>query len=118
MVGRAAVFFEEWKQDVSGLKRETPGLLAGFGSLFSATMKEGALGVREKELIALALGLAEHCEPCIYLHVEKALKAGATRAQILEAAGVAVMMRGGPAFTTLPRVIEALQHLQPQGVET
>ena len=114
MVGHAAAFFEEWMQDLARLKRETPEVLGGFGSLFVATMKEGALGVREKELIAMAAGLVERCGPCIYLHVEKRLKAGATRAQVLEAAGVAVMMRGGPAYTYLPRVLEALDHLQPK----
>lgn len=115
MSGNVGAFFDGWKRDVSRLKKEAPDVLAGFGALFSATMKEGALGVREKELIAMALGLAERCEPCIYLHIDKCLKAGATRAQVLEAAGVAVMMRGGPAYTYLPRVLEALDHLQPTG---
>lgn len=115
MSGQVEAFFDGWKRDVSRLKREAPDVLSGFGALFTGTMKEGALGVREKELIALAVGVVEHCEPCIYLHVEKCLKAGATRAQVLEAAGVAVMMRGGPAYTCLPRVLEALDHFQPPG---
>ncbi len=34
------------------------------------------------------------------------------RTQILEAAGVAVMMRGGPSFTHVPEVIRALEHLE------
>ena len=44
-------------------------------------------------------------------HVQAALNAGATREQILEAAGVAVMMQGGPTYTYLPRVMEALDAL-------
>jgi alkylhydroperoxidase/carboxymuconolactone decarboxylase family protein YurZ len=48
--------------------------------------------------------------PCINLHVEKCITAGATPAQILEAAGVAVMMQGGPTFTHVPEVIRALEH--------
>jgi hypothetical protein len=31
---------------------------------------------------------------------------------VLEAAGVAVVMQGGPAFTHIPEVLEALEHLQ------
>jgi alkylhydroperoxidase/carboxymuconolactone decarboxylase family protein YurZ len=46
--------------------------------------------------------------------VEKALKSGATREQVLEAAGVAVMMQGGPTYTYLPTVVEALDALQPE----
>ena len=60
---------------------------------------------------ALAVGLAVRCKPCIYLHVQKALKAGASREQILEAAEVVVMMAGGPAYTHVPEVIKALDEL-------
>jgi alkylhydroperoxidase/carboxymuconolactone decarboxylase family protein YurZ len=43
--------------------------------------------------------------------VEKAFKAGATREQIVETAGVAVMMQGGPTYTYLPKLIEAMDAL-------
>jgi alkylhydroperoxidase/carboxymuconolactone decarboxylase family protein YurZ len=52
--------------------------------------------------------VAQHCTPCIYLHVQKAIEAGATRKEIMEAAGVAVLMGGGPAFTHVGEVIKAL----------
>lgn len=74
-----------------------PDLLKGFGGLHQAAMKPGALDVREKELIAIGIGVAVCCENCIYAHVRSAVKAGAAREQILEAAGVGVMMAGGPA---------------------
>jgi alkylhydroperoxidase/carboxymuconolactone decarboxylase family protein YurZ len=48
------------------------------------------------------------------LHVQGCLKAGATREQIVEAAAVAVLMAGGPAFTHVPEVLHALQHLESQ----
>ena len=86
-------------------------LLKGFGGLHYAAMGENTLTAVEKELIALAIGVAVRCENCIYAHVQAALKAGATREQVLDAAGVAVMMGGGPAYTYLPRVTEALDAL-------
>ncbi len=103
-------FFEQWSQDQGKLKDHAPDILRGFGGLFQATMKEGALSVREKELIALGIGMAVRCKPCIFLHVEKCITAGATPAQILEAVGVAVMMQGGPTFTHVPEVMRALEH--------
>jgi AhpD family alkylhydroperoxidase len=103
-------FFEQWSADQAKLKDLAPEILRGFGGLFQATMKEGALSVREKELIALGIGLATRCVPCINLHVEKCITAGATAAQVLEAAGVAVMMQGGPTFTHVPEVLRALEH--------
>jgi AhpD family alkylhydroperoxidase len=105
-------FFEQWSLDQAKLKDLAPDILRGFSGLFQATMKEGALSVREKELIALGIGMAVRCMPCINLHVEKCITAGATPAQILEAAGVAVMMQGGPSFTHVPEVIRALEHFQ------
>lgn len=112
MASETAAFFDRWQTDVAAMKEQTPDIARGFGGLFQAVMKEGALSVREKELIALALGLAGRCGPCINLHVEKCVKAGATREQVLEAAGVAVMMQGGPAFTYVPEVIHALDHVE------
>ena len=89
-----------------------PDLMSGFAALHQAAMKPGTLSGAEKELIALAIGLAVRCENCIYAHVRAALKAGATREQILEASGVAVLMQGGPTYTYLPRVTEALSEHQ------
>jgi AhpD family alkylhydroperoxidase len=79
-------------------------------------MKPGALTVVEKELMAMAIGLAVRCENCIYAHIAAAVTAGATREQILEAAGVAVLMAGGPTYTYLPRVTEALEALAAKAV--
>jgi AhpD family alkylhydroperoxidase len=105
-------FFEQWTADQLKVKQLAPEVMRGFGGLFQATMQAGALSVREKELIALGIAVAEVCMPCLNLHVEKCLHAGATAEQIHEAAGVAVMMRGGPAFTHVPEVIRALEHLR------
>ena len=111
MTNNAAEFFQNWQSARQKLKEQAPDIARGFGGFYQTVMKEGALSVREKELIAMAIGLAQHCPPCINLHVQGCVKAGATRQQIFEAAGVAVMMQGGPAFTHVPEVIAALEHL-------
>ncbi|HBA85455.1 MAG TPA: carboxymuconolactone decarboxylase family protein [Verrucomicrobia bacterium] len=86
-----------------------PDMMKGFGSLFTSVMKEGALPLKYKELIALAMGVGSCCEPCINLHVKKCLNAGATKEEIMEAASVAVVMQGGPAYTYMPAVVDALE---------
>src|SRR5262245_52756091 len=111
-MSKLAEFFEQWTTDRQKMKEQAPEIARSFGALHQTLMKEGALSVREKELIALGIGLAHRCTPCIDLHVQGCLKAGATREQVLEAAGVAVVMQGGPAFTHVPEVIQALDHLQ------
>jgi AhpD family alkylhydroperoxidase len=96
------------------VRAEMPDVVKGFRELHQAALKPGALSVLEKELIAMSIGLALRCENCIYSHVKACLAAGATREQVLEAAGVAVLMQGGPTYTYLPRVVEALDALVVQ----
>ena len=108
-------FFAKFKTDIDKLKTEIPDTLQGFGGLFQKVMKDGALTVKEKELIALGIGVASHCPPCIRAHVQKCLEAGATRQQILEAASVSVVMAGGPAYVHIPMVLDTLDDLQNTG---
>ena len=107
-------FFQEWPARMAKAKAAAGDAVKGFGALFASVMKDGALTLREKELIALGIGIALRCEPCINLHVQKCLEAGATREQIMDAASVAVMMQGGPCFTYLPKVVEAIEAVQQQ----
>jgi AhpD family alkylhydroperoxidase len=115
MPSNAANYYEHNHEAMKPLREPMSEVLKGFGGLYRAAMKPGELDVREKELIAFGIGVAVCCENCIYAHVRSAIKAGATREQILEAAGVAVMMSGGPSYTYLPRVHEALEALSERG---
>jgi AhpD family alkylhydroperoxidase len=108
----AAKFYENWPQEMNAAKQRSPEIGKAFGPFFQGLMKEGALSVKHKELIAVGIAVATRCQPCIYSHVEKSLKAGATGAEIMEAAGVAVMMGGGPAYVYVPVVAAALEHLE------
>ena len=112
MSENAKTFFKEFAEMSVKVKATAPNAVNGFGGLFAKVMGDGALTVREKELIALGIGMAEQCEPCIRMHVKKCLEAGATKEQIMEAASVAVMMAGGPAFTHLGMVVETLEALE------
>jgi AhpD family alkylhydroperoxidase len=104
-------FLDKFTKDIEKMKAQSGPAVTGFGGLFAKTMADGAIPVREKELIALGIAVAVQCVPCIRLHVQKCLAAGATREQVIEAAGVAVMMGGGPAYTHLPIVLDALDAL-------
>jgi AhpD family alkylhydroperoxidase len=111
MTAHARSHYERWPDQTAAMKAETPDIVRGFGTMFQKLMGEGALSVREKELIALGVGMALRCEPCVFSHLEKALKSGATREQVLEAAGVVVMMQGGPGYVHVPMVLDGLEAL-------
>lgn len=46
------------------------------------------------------LGITSHCDGCTTFHIENAIRHGATRKEVAEAIGVAVVMGGGPAIGT------------------
>lgn len=94
---------------IKELRHHIPDVLAGFGQVQKAVMSEGALSVKHKELIALALGIAARCEGCIATHINGSLQAGASVEEISEAIGVAIEMGGGPSVTYGAIAFEALQ---------
>ena len=112
MANEAKEFFEKFAIDMAKMKEQIPDTINGFGGMFGKIMKDGAISLKEKEFVALGIAVALHCPPCIRAHVQKCLDAGATKQQILEAASVAVLMGGGPAYTHIPVVMETLEALQ------
>lgn len=74
-----------------------PNVMAAFGQFAGAALAEGAVSTKNKELIAVGISVFSRCEYCIIGHARNALKAGCTRQEILEAAGVATAFGGGPA---------------------
>jgi len=79
------------------LSTALPEAMAGFGALGEASHGEGALTPKTKELIALAIGIAVHCDGCISYHAKAVREAGATRQEVAEMIAVAIHMGGGPS---------------------
>ncbi len=76
--------------------------------LMPDALKEGVLSTKEKELIALGIAVCATCDYCIAIHVKKCFEAGATKDEIAEACGVAILMGGGPALTYSAFVFKAI----------
>ena len=114
MIPNAPHFFEQCPGINGAMRARAPEIGKAFGQMFQALKEDGDLTGKQKELIALRIGVAIRFEPCIYLHVEKSLHAGATSVEIMEGAGVAVMMGGGPVSTYAPVVAAAHDHFEKQ----
>ena len=97
------------------LGKEMPEIMNSFNQLTAETFKDGALSLKIKTLIAVALAVGLRCEFCTRLHVPEAVKAGASRAEILEAAGVSTMMAGGPGLAFAGEVL--LKELDKLGIK-
>ena len=76
-----------------------PELMKAFWAFDKAAVAEGVIPVKYKELIAVAVALTTQCPYCIDIHNGNARKAGATDAEITEAAMVAAALRAGGAVT-------------------
>lgn len=109
--------YEHLNELMGRLGAAAPEVMEGFSTLHSVSTAEGALPTETKELIALAIGIAVHCDGCISFHVHDALGAGASRAEIVETIGVAVMMGGGPSVVYGCEALEALEQFEARAAE-
>ena len=90
------------KENLTGLKKMeslAPEVMKTFWAFDKAAVAAGAIPVRYKELIALGVALTTQCPYCVDIHSGNARKAGATDAEIAEAAMVAAALRAGAAVT-------------------
>lgn len=76
-----------------------PEVMRTFWAFDKAALAGGAIPVKYKELIAVAVALTTQCPYCIGIHQANARKAGATDAEIVEAAMVSAALRAGAAVT-------------------
>ncbi len=90
------------KENLTKLKKMdglAPEVMKAFWAFDKAATAEGEIPVKYKELIAVAVALTTQCPYCIDIHSGNARKAGATEAEIVEAAMVAASLRAGAAVT-------------------
>ena len=83
-------------KSLSRFREDIPDVMKSFGALGQSATRDGALDRKTKELIALCLGVAGHCDACVGFHMKTLIKLGATPAEVEEALGVCVYMGGGP----------------------
>lgn len=98
---------KDLSQALKEVRAGVPDVMAGFSAMAKAATATNALDTKTKELIALAIGIAVRCDGCIAFHAKELVKLGASRQEVLEVAGMAVYMGGGPSFMTAAEAIEA-----------
>src|SRR5580765_2699803 len=76
-----------------------PEVMKAFWAFDKAAVAEGAIPVKYKELIAVGVALTTQCTYCIDVHAANARKAGATDAELIEAAMVSASLLAGSAVT-------------------
>ena len=90
------------KENLAKLKQMyelAPEVMKAFWAFDKLAVAEGAIPVKYKELMAIAVALTTQCPYCIDIHAANARKAGATDAELTEASIVAAALRAGGAIT-------------------
>ncbi|MBI1825704.1 MAG: carboxymuconolactone decarboxylase family protein [Planctomycetes bacterium] len=76
-----------------------PDAFKGFMAFDEAAFKGGAIPLKYKELMAVAVSLSTQCPYCIEVHTKKARKAGATEQELAETTLVTAVLKAGGAIT-------------------
>ena len=90
------------KQNLSRLDKLNtlaPEAMKAFWAFDKIAVADGAIPVKYKELIAVAVALTTQCPYCIDIHAGNARKAGASDSELAEAAIVSASLRAGAAIT-------------------
>lgn len=100
-------------QDVSKalgtLRNEIPDTMQGFNAMAKAALAPGVLSALDKELIALAIGVASKCDACIGFHIKALIRLGVSREQLMETLGVCAYMGGGPVLMYAAEAVRAYE---------
>lgn len=102
-------------KSIGTLGKEVPDTMAGFRAMSKGATQDGALSTKTKELIALALGVAAHCDGCIGFHTKALVREGVTKAEFAEALGMAVYMGGGPSLMYAAEAMDAFEQFSDKG---
>jgi len=84
---------------LKNLQTLAPEVMEAFFAFDAAAFKDGAIPVKYKELIAVAVAVTTQCPYCIDIHAKRAKDAGASEQELTEAAMVAAAIRAGGAVT-------------------
>jgi AhpD family alkylhydroperoxidase len=98
------------------LGQSLPNVMQGFGSMHEAAIADGALDSKTKELIALGIAITVRCDGCISYHVHDALAGGASKEQIAETVGMAILMGGGPSVVYGIEAMQAVEQFEKSGL--
>ena len=88
---------DEVAEGIGRLRQAAPDSIKAFGALSAAATAARAIDTKTKELMALAIGIAVHCDGCVAYHTKMAHQQGASKDEVAETVALALYMGGGPA---------------------
>jgi len=84
-----------------------PEIVKAYAGFSHANAKSTHIDAKTRELIAIAVAVTLRCDGCINAHTDAAIKAGASKEEIVDALGVAIMVNAGATMVYSARTIDA-----------
>ena len=100
-------FLNEAIETTGKYRAAAPQVFEGFSEMGKAAKRNGALSEKNKELIALGIAIATHCDFCIAYHVKSLVRLQTTRDEFCEALEMISYMGGGPSISYGARALDA-----------
>lgn len=104
----------DWKELINSSRKSlealglgNPEIMHALGTIDAAAKSKNALDDKTRELIALAVAATTRCDGCISIHAKAAVRAGASREELLETLAVAIALNAGAATVYSSRILEA-----------
>ena len=102
---------EKRKELLSKFREAAPDTMNAIRGVTGYVYQEGAISVKMKRLMSLALALGAGCTNCILGQTTLAMEAGATTEEILETLSVVVSMRGTTGMAESLRIVQLLDEM-------
>jgi AhpD family alkylhydroperoxidase len=103
------VFALQKSMSLDLISKQQPDVIAALYRLKGTVFKDGALSVKEKELIAVAVTALLKCDECLLVHANKAKEAGATKDEIRESLLVAMYLAGPSTVIWTDKIDEIIK---------
>lgn len=114
MAGRLQEYRETRERMNARIHEEKHLGIERFFALDTAAYRDGALPGRTKELCGLVASLVLRCDDCVAYHLIRCREEGYSRAEILDACNVGLVVGGSIAIPHLRRAVAFLDELEAE----
>lgn len=102
---------EERMRLLEKFKQNLPDVMDAEYKFLDLVYQDGALSLKIKRLLSLAIALRAGCTNCIISQTKRAIDAGATKEEVLETLAVEVAMSGTTGIAESLRVVKLLEEM-------
>jgi AhpD family alkylhydroperoxidase len=100
-------YLQQITATIGDIAKISPDIVRGYSTIGRAGQKTGKLDDKTREPIALAVAVTRQCDGCIAVRADAAIKAGASKEELIEVLGVAVAVNAGAVLVYTARTIDS-----------